>query len=114
MDALPVTRRMVDPVIVLREAATSDAYGNTEGAAAELMRLRGSLEEFTGSERLAAGALEAERTASLLIYANDDTRGIRASDTVEARGARWNVRSVGQSPRSPRLLELVLATGVAT
>lgn len=109
-----MTRRMVDEIAVLREAAEADEYGNTEGASSELMRVRGSLMEFTGSERLAAGAIEAERTASLLIYATDATRGIRASDTVEARGARWNIRSVGQSPRSPRLLELVLATGVAT
>jgi SPP1 family predicted phage head-tail adaptor len=69
--------------------------------------------ETPGREAVAAGRVEASRTATMRIRRSSQSLGLSAADRVLVRGRVWNIRSIGDVGRDRVLLEMVIEVGVA-
>ena len=106
-----------DPVTFERESQTIGDYGERSGswAASPGGSVWGDLLETPGREALAAGRLEATKTATLRVRASAVMRSIKAGDRVTARGLTWNILSLpAEIGRQGRVLEFKLTTGDAS
>lgn len=98
---------------VQRAISGDDGYGNVTTGWADLAggKLWASMRETPGKEAVAAGRIEASRTATIRVRASSLSRTITAADRVIARGNVWNIRSVIEIDRAT--LELLVEAGVA-
>ncbi len=98
-----------------RYAQVDDGYGNVvSGAPADVVTVWADVLERTGQEKLAAGALEAARLATLRVRSSTETRALTEADFVVARGVQWNIRSIAAVGRKGDLLDMLCETGGAT
>ena len=105
--------RLRDRITVQRLTQADDGYGNTVNGWANHLILWADVLETLGRERVAAGRIEAARTATIRIRASSDSKGITEADRVVCRGQVWNIRSIAAMGRSNALLEMLCETGVA-
>lgn len=100
-------------ITVQRATMGDDGYGNAITGWADLAggKLWANVRETPGKEAVAAGRLEASRTATIRVRASSLSRSITAADRVQARGHVWNIRSVIEIDRAT--LELLVEAGVA-
>lgn len=97
-----------------RSTGTTDDYGNPHQSWVPLLSAWGDVLESLGRERLAAGRIEASKTATIRLLVSTATAAITAADRVLARGSVWNIRSVAAVGRDNALIELLVEEGVAT
>jgi SPP1 family predicted phage head-tail adaptor len=70
--------------------------------------------ESTGKEVVAAGRLEAPRTATVRVRDTPDARTVKEADGAVIRGAQWNIRSIARIGRKGEILEMLCEAQVAT
>tara|TARA_Y100000310_G_scaffold325782_1_gene389813 strand:+ start:284 stop:613 length:330 start_codon:yes stop_codon:yes gene_type:complete len=85
--------RLRDRITVERQTTTEDEFGNTVGGWSALLTLWADVRETPGKERIAAGRLEASRTATIRVRKSAQSDGITAADRIVYRGATWNITS---------------------
>lgn len=97
-----------------------DGYGNVITGWADLevspgvpMKLWANIRETPGKEAVAAGRIEASRTATIRIRASSQSRGVTAADRIIAREKIWNIRSVAAVGDGRELIEFLCEAGVA-
>lgn len=103
-----------DRVTFQRLTYGPDAYGNTVNAWTDHLSVWADILESPGREAVAAGRIEAARSATMRIRRNGSSSGLTTADRVSARGRSWNIRSIGDVGRDRSMLELVIEVGVAT
>lgn len=91
-----------------RQAPASDGYGNTVDRWGDLVTVWSNLRETTGKERVAAGALEADRTATLRIRNSPVTRAIMSADRVRVRNNTWRILGIANADDKGAFLDLAL------
>lgn len=103
-----------DQVTFQRLVAGDDGYGNAVTSWNEtFLTVSADMLEGLGREAVAAGRLEAGRTATIRVRWSPATAEITAADRVLARGALWNIRSVVLVGRRRDLLEMLCEEGGA-
>lgn len=90
-----------------------DALGNSEGTFADHLPVWADMLEATGREKLAGGAMDAPRMATVRVRASAATRGLTTADVLRARGQDWNIRGIAEIGRKGEILELMVEAGVA-
>lgn len=97
-----------------RLVAGADDYGNTVNAWADHLTVWADVLERLGKEKLAAGAVESSRMATVRVRRSAASLGLTEADRVQMRGRAWNVRSIAAVGRKNELLEMLCEVGVAT
>lgn len=97
----------------LRQPFEGDGHGNVEGEFAPLFTVWGNVRETTGKERVAAGAVENVRTATIRIRVSSEVRGLTEADQAIARGETWNIRGIANADDKDEMLDLLVEAGVA-
>lgn len=105
--------RLNDRVTFQRRVIDPDGYGNEGGDLVNLFCAWADMLETPGREGLAAGRVEASRTATVRIRRSPESLDLTAADTMLARCETWAIISIGNVARDRALLELVCQTGVA-
>lgn len=95
----------------LNTEATDD-YGQPFSAWEALFTRWGDLIETPGRERLKAGALASEVTATLRIRKSTQADTITSADRVVMRGENWDIESIIQVTAKGKLLEMIIRRGV--
>lgn len=103
-----------DRVTFQRLVAGLDAYGNAVSSWADHLTVWADVLESPGREAVAAGRVEAARTATMRVRRSSASLGLTAADRVVVRGRTWNIRSIGDVGRDRVLLEMLIEVGVAT
>lgn len=103
--------RLRHKIVFERQEEITDDYGNVKGDWEELLTVWGNLRETTGRERLAAGAIESTRPATLRIRVSTASRFITEADRFVARGSVWNIRSIAFSESSDTFYDILAETG---
>lgn len=67
-----------------------------------------------GSERIAAGRLEAAALSTLRIRSSAEARTITEADRVIVDGLTYNIRGIDNPDSKNRFLEMLIEVGVAT
>ena len=113
--------RLRDEVAFQRVVAGDDGYGNTVSGWADIEVAPGvpliewaEVRVTSGRERVAAGRIEASRTATIRIRASSEVAGLTEADRVIAQGQVWNIRGIAPAGNDRELLELLVEGGVAT
>ena len=102
-----------DRVTVQRATQGDDGFGNTISGWTDLLTIWASVRETPGKEVVAAGRVEASRTATIRVRVSSLSRGVTAADRVRARGQIWNIRSVSAVGDGRELIEFLCEAGVA-
>lgn len=101
-----------DRITVQRPTTGDDGFGNVTTGWADLCTLWANIRETPGKEAVAAGRIEASRTATIWVRDSSVSRDITAADRVVYAGQVWNIRGVGRAiDRTMR--ELLVEAGVA-
>jgi len=103
-----------DRVTFQRLVPGVDIYGNPVDAWADYLTIWADILETPGREAVAAGRVEASRTATMRVRRSIDTLALTEADRVTARDRSWNIRSIGAVGRDGSMLEIVIEAGVAT
>ncbi|PWE26998.1 head-tail adaptor protein [Pararhodobacter marinus] len=110
-----------DRVTFQRLVPGDDGYGNTVSDWANMERAPGKpltvwaeVRVTLGRERVAAGRIEASRTATIRIRASSEVASLTEADRVIAQGQVWNIRGIAPAGNDRELLELLVEGGVAT
>ncbi|SOC11438.1 SPP1 family predicted phage head-tail adaptor [Rhodobacter sp. JA431] len=82
-------------------------WADLEVTPGEPMKLWADVQETPGKERVAAGRIEASRTAMVTVRATPSARAITAANRVIARGQVWNIRSVSAVGDGRGLIEML-------
>lgn len=100
---------------VQRAIAGDDGFGNVTTGWADLPggKIWASMRETPGKEAVAAGRIEASRTATIRVRASSLSRTITPADRIIARGQIWNIRSVAAVGDGRELIEFLCEEGVA-
>lgn len=97
-----------------RKGESDDGYGNvTSGEPVAFLTVWSDVMERPGGERLAAGAMDATRMATIRVRRSSETVAVKASDIVSARGQLWNIRAIAGDARG-EWIEFTCEAGVAT
>ncbi|MCZ4351535.1 phage head closure protein [Roseovarius aestuarii] len=96
-----------------RRGEGDDDYGNVTSEFAPLFSVWGNVRETTGKERVAAGAVENVRTATIRIRNSSQVSDITEADQVEARGEVWNIRGIAHADDTGVMLDLLVESGAA-
>lgn len=92
-----------------------DDMGNSTGEFTTHLTVWADIRETPGREKVASGAVESTRTATIWVRASAATSAISPADRLIARGEIWNIRSGPvRVNQAPRILEFLCETGVAT
>ena len=102
-----------DRVTIQRATNSDDGFGNTISGWSDLLTVWANVRETPGKEIVAAGRIEASRTATIRVRASSQSRGVTAADRVQARGQVWNIRSVAAVGDGRELIEFLCEAGVA-
>lgn len=106
---------MRDRVTVQRQTAATDDYGNARSAPwVPILTVWADMMERPGAERIASGAIEASRMATVRVRRSDAAAAVTAADRLVARGQVWNIRSIAAIGKDRALIEWTVETGVAT
>lgn len=97
-----------------RSGSVRDAYGNMTQGWSELGKVYANVRETTGKERLANGAIENQRTATIRVRASEFSRGITEADRVVARSETWNIRGIANVDDKEAMLDILVEAGVQT
>lgn len=104
-----------DRVAFVRLVGTRDRYGNeVQGWDDPFLTVWADVLESTGREVVAAGRLEAPRTATVRVRNTPDARTVTEADGAIIRGGRWNIRSIARIGRKNEALEMLCEAEVAT
>lgn len=96
-----------DRITVQRATQGDDGFGNVVIGWSDLLTVWANVRETPGKEVVAAGRIEANRTATIRVRASSQSRGITAADRVQARGRVWNIRSVSAVGDGRELIEFL-------
>lgn len=96
-----------------RAINSEDGFGNVVSGWADLIERSANIRETPGKEAVAAGRIEAEKTATIRVRSCPATRGVTAADRIIARGQAWNIRSVVAVGDGRELIEFLCEAGVA-
>ena len=102
-----------DRITVQRATQGDDGFGNTISGWTDHLTVWANIRETPGKEAVAAGRVEASRTATIRVRASSQSRSITAADRVQARGQIWNIRSVAAVGDGRELIEFLCEAGVA-
>ena len=102
-----------DRVTIQRATTADDGFGNTISGWSDLLTVWANVRETPGKEIVAAGRIEASRTATIRVRASSQSRGVTAADRLQARGQVWNIRSVAAVGDGRELIEFLCEAGVA-
>ena len=102
-----------DRVTIQRATNSDDGFGNTISGWSDLLTVWANVRETPGKEIVAAGRIEASRTATIRVRASSQSRGVTAADRIIARGQSWNIRSVSAVGDGRELIEFLCEAGVA-
>lgn len=102
-----------DRVTICRAAHAPDEYGNTVESWSELVTVSADVLESPGREAIAAGRIEAQRSATIRMRRSPATLAVTEADRLVCRGRQWNIRSIGAVGRDNMMLEFVCEVGVA-
>lgn len=102
-----------DRITVQRATQGDDGFGNTVTGWTDHLTVWANVRETPGKEVVAAGRVEASRTATIRVRASSQSRGITEKDRVQARGQTWNIRSVAAVGDGRELIEFLCEAGVA-
>ena len=102
-----------DRVTIQRATTADDGFGNTISGWSDLLTVWANIRETPGKEIVAAGRIEASRTATIRVRASSLSRGVTAADRIIARGQFWNIRSVSAVGDGRELIEFLCEAGVA-
>ena len=105
--------KMRDVLRFERKASGKDRFGNPVDGWALFLRVRGDVLETLGKERLAAGRLEANATATVRVRGSAKARQLGAADRVFMRGAHWNIKGSAPVGRDGAQIEFVCEKGGA-
>jgi len=86
-----------------------DEYGNEIPAAAGDLTVWANVRETPGKEKLEAGRLEDQRTATIRVRASSDTRRINTGHQAEARSDAWDVKSVAALDDGRQWIDVLVA-----
>lgn len=104
-----------DLATIQRRQSGTDDYGNvTTGGWAELYTVWADVMERPGGERIAAGALESTRMATIRVRRSSQSLAVTAADRIVVRGLVWNIRAIAEVGRARDLIEFTCENGVAT
>lgn len=96
-----------------RQTQIDDGYGNVTGEFAPLFTVWGNVRETTGKERVAAGAVENNRTATIRVRKSTQTAGLTEADQAVARGETWNIRGIANVGIDDAMLDILVEAGGA-
>lgn len=103
-----------DRVTFQRLVGGDDTYGNTVTSwNTDWLTVWADMLEGLGREAVAAGRLEASRTATIRVHRSTQSLAITPADRVLARGKLWNIRSIVAVGRKDELLEMLCEEGGA-
>ncbi|WP_223639217.1 phage head closure protein [Rhodobacter sp. TJ_12] len=112
--------RLNTRITIQRATSGDDGYGNVTTGWADMevapgvpMKLWADIRETPGKEVVAAGRLEASRTATICVRASSRSRTITAADRIIARGQVWNIRSICAVADGRELIEMLCEAGGA-
>lgn len=107
--------RLREPVEFYRLENGEDRFGNSVDAwaASPFHTDWGDVLETLGRERVAAGRIEAPKTATLRVRSSSETRAVTEADKVFMRGLDWNIRSIIEVGRKGDQLEMTCEAGGA-
>jgi SPP1 family predicted phage head-tail adaptor len=94
------------------DTEATDDYGQPHDAWEALFTRWGDLIETPGRERLKAGALHSEVTATLRIRKSTTADTITTADRVVMRGDNWDIESITQVTAKGKRLEMLIRRGV--
>lgn len=94
-------------------AEAVNAYGEPHASWETLFSRWGDFRETTGKERVEAGTVQSTATGTLRIRYSTQAATITAADRVTIRGADWNIRSVIQTDKKSKQIELLCERGVS-
>ena len=96
-----------DRVTIQRATTADDGFGNVTNGWGDLLTVWANVRETPGKEIVAAGRIEASRTATIRVRASSQSRGVTAADRIIARGQDWNIRSVAAVGDGRELIEFL-------
>lgn len=106
--------KLNERVVFGRLVGGVDAYGNPASEwDDDYLTVWADVLETPGREALAAGRVEASRTATMRVRRSPDSLALTEADRVSCRGRVWNIRSIGDVSRNREMLEFVIEVGVA-
>lgn len=94
------------------DTEATDDYGQPHSAWEALLTRWGDLIATPGRERIKAGALHSEVTATLRIRKSTQADTITTADRVVMRGDNWDIESITQVTAKGKRLEMLLRRGV--
>jgi SPP1 family predicted phage head-tail adaptor len=105
--------RLRHRVTFKRRDSVLDDFGQSSEEFADLFTVWGHVRESTGKERVAAGAVENSRTATIRVRKSSQSTALHERDIAEARGETWNIRGIAHADETGRMLDLLVeADGV--
>jgi len=105
--------RLRDRITFQRLTEGDDGYGNVVTGWTDHLTVWANVRETPGKEIVAAGRVEASRTATIRVRASSQSRGVTAADRIIARGQIWNIRGVSAVGDGRELIEFLCEAGVA-
>ena len=106
--------RLTDRVTFQRATVGDDGYGNTVNGWSDYLTVWADITDAPGREALAAGRLEASRSALMRVRRSAGSLMLTEVDRVRARGRLWNIRSIGEAAKNRAMLEIVIEVAVAS
>lgn len=91
-----------------RQGQVPDGYGNTIGGWADHLTVWANVRETTGKERVAAGSIENNRTATIRVRSSAGTRGLTEADRVVARGETWDILGIANADDKGKMLDILV------
>lgn len=114
--------KLRDLITFQRCATGGDGHGNVvtgpwsdiEVSPGEPLTVWADVLERLGGERLAAGALEATRLATIRVRRSDEILTVTEADRIVARGRNWNIRAIAEVGRARKFIEFTAEAGTVT
>lgn len=100
--------RMRHRAVFQRQVERIDDYGNTAQEWGNVLTVWSNLKETTGKERVTSGSIENDRTATLRLRSNTQSRALTEADRVVVRDAVWRVLGVANSDDKGAYLDMLL------
>ena len=103
--------RLRHRVTFQRQAQVPDKYGNIAQGWTDHLTVWGNLRETTGKERIASGATENIRTATLRVRVSTDSNGLTEADRVIGRGETWDIKGIAHADDKGAMFDMLLQAG---
>lgn len=106
--------KLCDRVTFQRLTVGADTYGNATNGWSDHLTVWADVLESLGREIVAAGRVDAPRTATVRVRRNAASLGLTPADRMLCRGQLWNIRSIAAVSRERDALDILVEAGVAT